>query len=86
MVESLPEDGLIQELEIMSMIVCPFEKVSNLIVDLQIENPKTHLCPLIAHKIKRHKDEPFLNPESLVKPGEFVIEDCVFRAGSSIET
>ena len=25
-------------------------------------------------------------PASLVKPGEFVIQNCVFRAGQSIET
>ena len=64
----------------MTKIVCPFVKVNNLIIELQIHNPKTFLCPLVAKKIKIHKSEPFLNPESLVKPGEFVLQNCVFRA------
>ena len=63
------EDGLMQELEIMTRIVCPFQRVNNLIVDLEIKNPKTYPCPLVAHKVKRHKDEPFLLPESLIEPG-----------------
>lgn len=28
---------------------------------------------------------PFLDIEALVKPGEFVIENCVFRSGQSVE-
>jgi hypothetical protein len=70
----------------MTRIVCPFQKVSNLIADLQLHNPKTYPCPLLATRPKCHKDEPFLFPESLVKPGEFVIQNCVFRAGQNIET
>ena len=46
----------------MTKIVCPFVKVNNLIIELQIHNPKTFLCPLVAKKIKIHKSEPFLNP------------------------
>lgn len=80
------EDSLLQELDMMTKIMCPFQKVNNLIVDLQIHEVKTYPCPLVAHELKRHKDEPFLLPVSLVKPGEFVIENCCFRAGQSIET
>ena len=69
----------------MTKIVCPFQKVSNLIADLHVENPKTYPCPLVAFKPKKHWGEPFLMPESLVTPGEFVIQNCVFRAGQSIE-
>ena len=68
----------------MTRIMCPFQKVNNLIVDLQLNNVETFPCPLLAHQVKRHKDEPFLLPDSLVKPGEFVIQNCVFRAGQSI--
>ncbi len=57
----------------MTKIMCPFQKVNNLIVDLQIHEAKTYPCPVVAHKVKRHKDEPYLMPDSLVKPGEFVI-------------
>ena len=39
----------------MTKIVCPFVKVNNLIIELQIHNPKTFLCPLVAKKIKIHK-------------------------------
>lgn len=70
----------------MTKIVCPFQKVNNLIVDLQIHHAKTYPCPLVAHQLKRYQNEPFLTPESLVKPGEFVIQNCCFRAGQSIET
>jgi len=70
----------------MTKIICPFQKVSNLIVDLQLNDVKTYPCPIVAHQIKRVKDQPFLSAESLVKPGEFVIQNCVFRAGQSIET
>ncbi len=70
----------------MTMIVCPFQKVNNLIVDLQLHNVQTFPCPLVAHTVKIHRDQPFLMPDSLVKPGEFVIQNCVFRAGQSIET
>jgi len=64
--------------------MCPFERVSNLIVDYQINSVKTFPCPLLAHSVKRHKEQPFLMLDSLVKPGEFVIQNCVFRAGQSI--
>jgi len=40
----------------------------------------------VAHKVKRHKNDPFLLPVSLIEPGEFIIQNCVFRAGQSIET
>ena len=68
----------------MTRIVCPFVKVNNLIVDLQLHNPKTYHCPLVAKEVKRHSGEPFLMPEALVKPGEFVIQNCVFRSGPSV--
>jgi hypothetical protein len=80
------DDSLLQELEMMTRIVCPFVKVNNLIVDLQIHNPPTYPCPLVAHHTKQHREEPFLMPEALVRPGEFVIQNCVFRAGQNIET
>jgi 6-phosphofructokinase 1 len=70
----------------MTRIVCPFVKVNNLIVDLQVHNAKTYPCPLVAHSVKRKYGEPFLMPEALVRPGEFVIQNCVFRAGQNIET
>lgn len=79
-------DSLLQELDMMTKIMCPFQKVNNLIVDLQINEVKTYPCPLVAHEVKRRYGEPFLNPVSLVKPGEFVIENSCFRAGQSIET
>lgn len=80
------EDGLLQELEMMTMALCSVEKVNNLIVDLQLHDVSTYPCPLVAARAKRHKDEPFLVPDSLVKPGEFVIQNCVFRSGQSVET
>jgi len=80
------EDTLLVELDMMTRIVCPFVKINNLIIDLQINNPKTYPCPLVAKNTKIHKNEPFLHPDSLVKPGEFVLQNCVFRAGQSIET
>jgi len=81
---NIGDDTLLQELEMMTKIVCPFVKVNNLIVDLQTHNPKTYPCPLVANKTKRRHGEPFLMPEALVKPGEFVIQNCVFRAGQTI--
>ena len=47
--DNIGDDVLLQELEMMTRIVCPFVKVNNLIVDLQIHNPKTYPCPLVAH-------------------------------------
>lgn len=66
--------------------MCPFERVSNLIVDYQLNNVKTVPCPIVANEIKRKRGQAFLMPQSLVKPGEFVIQNCVFRTGQSIET
>lgn len=40
----------------MTRIVCPFVKVNNLIIDLQIHNPKTYPCPLVAKGIKFNKN------------------------------
>jgi hypothetical protein len=60
--DNVGDDALLQELEIMTKIVCPFVKVNNLIVDLQVHNPKTYPCPLVAKGVKRHHDEPFLMP------------------------
>lgn len=60
--DNVGEDALLQELEIMTKIVCPFVKVNNLIADLQLHNPKTFPCPLLAHTIKRKHDQPFLMP------------------------
>ena len=65
----------------MTKIVCPFEKVNNLIVDLEVKDIKTFPCPLVASKNRMHKNEGFLFPEGLVKPGTFVIQNCMFRAG-----
>jgi hypothetical protein len=59
---NIGDDVLLQELEMMTRIVCPFVKVNNLIVDLQVHNPKTYPCPLVAHKTKRKHGEPFLMP------------------------
>ena len=71
--DNVGEDALLQELELMTKIICPFIKVNNIITDLQLHNPKTYPCPLVAKEVKRHRDQPFLMPEALVKPGEFVI-------------
>ena len=46
----------------MTKIVCPFEKVNNLIVDLQLNKPTTYPCPIVATKPKHKKEEPFLSP------------------------
>lgn len=70
----------------MTKIMCPFQKVNNLIVDLQIHEVRTYPCTIVATKNKMHKEEPFLLPDSLVRPGEFVIQNCCFRAGQTIET
>ena len=70
----------------MARIVCPFVKVNNLIVDLEIKDFKTCPCPLVAEKNRTYKNEGFLFPEGLVQPGTFVIQNCMFRAGDSIET
>jgi hypothetical protein len=46
----------------MSKIMCPFERVSNLIVDYQLNNVKTVPCPIVANEIKRKRGQAFLMP------------------------
>ena len=45
----------------MTKIACPFEKVNNLIVDLQLHKVKTVLCPLVAYEPKYQKAQPYLS-------------------------
>ena len=66
--------------------MCPFVKVNNLIADLQLHDFKTFPCPLVTLKNRERKNEGFIFPEGLVPPGSFVIQNCLFRTGESIET
>lgn len=68
----------------MTRAMCDFERVSNLIVDLELTEVNTYSCPIIAHKQKQYKEEPFLQPQAIVKPGAFLIKNCVFRAGQQL--
>jgi hypothetical protein len=45
---------------------------------------QTYPCPIIAHQIKKNKEEAFLQPQAIVKPGAFLIKNCVFRAGQQL--
>ena len=53
--ENVEEDGLKKELDLMTRAMCDFERVSNIIVDLQLTEVKTHPCPLIAIHPKKIK-------------------------------
>ena len=56
-----------------------------MIVDLEKSDFKPIKCPLVADKPKLEKDQPFILPDSLVKPGTFVIRNCVIKDGKSYE-
>lgn len=50
------EEDLLREIDMMTRITCPFEKVNNLIVDLKLHRVRTYPCPLVAHHHRKHKN------------------------------
>lgn len=46
----------------MTRAMCDFERVSNLIVDLELTEVQTYPCPFIAYTSKKTKDQAFLKP------------------------
>lgn len=49
-------DALLYELKMMTQITCGFEKVNNLIVDLNLKHILTFPCPLVATELKKKKE------------------------------
>ena len=46
----------------MSGVLSEVERVNNLIVDLDLEDVKMYPNPIIAHKKKMSRDDPFMSP------------------------
>ena len=65
----------------MSGVVSEVERVNNLIVDLDLEDVKMYPNPIIAHKKKMNRDDPFMSPQSLTLPYSFVLHTTVVRIG-----
>ena len=57
----------------MSSLVNQIERVNNLIIDLNLEDVKMHPNPIIAHKTKLSRDDPFLSPDALTEPLSFAL-------------
>lgn len=69
----------------MDTLLFEVSRVNHLIVDLQLVNFIPNPSPLLATKVKREKNEPFLAAETLVSPGQFVIKQCKFTPGNTLE-
>lgn len=65
----------------MSSAIAEVERVNNLIVELELEDVKMYPNPIIAHKRKLNKDEPFMSPESLTPSYSYVLQTTEVRIG-----
>lgn len=64
-----------------TLTTTPFEKIHNLIVDLELTDVKTISNPLVQHGTKKTRGEGYMNPEALTSPGTFVLNDARITTG-----
>lgn len=75
---------VIVELQKMAVLLNGVERVNNVIVDLGLEHVEMHLNPIVAHKPKLTKEDPFLDPKALVEPMSFVYNSSEFTTAQML--
>ena len=70
------DDGLLTELRMMSTLATEFEKINNLIVDLELTDVVTIKNPTVQQGTKKLRGEGYLNPKALTVPGTFVLNNA----------
>lgn len=75
------DDGLMTELRMMSTLATEFEKINNLIVDLELTEVTTIKNPTVQQGTKKLRGEGYLNPKALTVPGTFVLNNARVLTG-----
>ena len=78
------DDPILIELQKMSSVVNEIERVNNLIVDLNLEDVKLYPNPIVAHKRKLTREDPFMDPEALTPPMSFVLHTTEVKSAQMI--
>lgn len=82
--KKLDNDPVLLELQKMASLVNEVERVNNLIIDLELDTVQMFENPIVAHKPKLTKDDPFLDPKALVEPLSFVLHTPELRTAQML--